>query len=163
MPAPNTQREVAATLEAARIVTPGARVAVVEHGAPATVLHAEIARLGGVVTSVPVYRWELVDDTSALAVALARLASGIARVAAFTSAAQVDLALAFAAERGLEDAVRATLRAGVVASIGPVCSARLRSEALEPDVEPEHSKMGHLVKALAERARGVLEAKARGA
>jgi uroporphyrinogen-III synthase len=49
----------------------------------------------------------------------------------------------------------------VVASIGPVCTEALRAEGLEPDLEPEHSKMGHLVKAAAERSLAILEAKAR--
>jgi uroporphyrinogen-III synthase len=46
-----------------------------------------------------------------------------------------------------------------VASIGPVCSEAIRAEGLAPDVEPEHPKMGHLVKAAAERAAEVLSAK----
>ena len=57
-------------------------------------------------------------------------------------------------------AVRHTLHGGVVASIGPVCSEALRAEGLAPDVEPEHSRMGHLVKAAAERAGAILVAKA---
>jgi uroporphyrinogen-III synthase len=43
-----------------------------------------------------------------------------------------------------------------------VCSEALRAEGLEPDLEPEHPKMGHLVKAAAERAAAILEEKGPG-
>ena len=51
----------------------------------------------------------------------------------------------------------------VVASIGPVCSEALRRHELPVDLEPEHPKMGHLVVALAQRGRELLEAKRAGA
>jgi uroporphyrinogen-III synthase len=38
----------------------------------------------------------------------------------------------------------------VVASIGPTCTSALQSYGVTPHVIPEHPKMGHLVKALAQ-------------
>jgi uroporphyrinogen-III synthase len=108
-----------------------------------------------------VYRWALPEDTSPLRAGLHAIAEGRAKVVLFTSRAQVEHAFAIAAEEGIADAVRAGLARGVVASIGPVCSEALRAEGVTPDLEPEHGKMGHLVKAAAERAAAILEAKER--
>jgi uroporphyrinogen-III synthase len=132
-----------------------------EHGAPSPELEGALRRAGAVVTPVPVYRWALPEDTSPLRAGLHAIAEGRAKVALFTSRAQVEHAFAIAAEEGIADAVRDRLARGVVASIGPVCSEALRAEGVTPDLEPEHGKMGHLVKAAAERAATILEAKER--
>lgn len=71
------------------------------------------------------------EDTAPLRRALAMLGRGDARIALFTTRAQVD-ALLVAAEEGIEAEVRAALARGVVASIGPVCSDALRAEQLPP-------------------------------
>jgi uroporphyrinogen-III synthase len=158
VPSPNTWREVARSVED-RTPLAGARVAVQEHGAPSRELY-EVLRAGGAeVTPVPVYRWALPEDTAPLRAALHRVAEGSVAVALFTSRAQVEHAFAIAAEEGIEEAVREALRRGVVASIGPVCSEALRAEGLEPDLTPEHPKMGHLVKRAAEQAGAILAAK----
>lgn len=156
-PEPNTHREVLATL--APVLTPGARVVVQEHGEPSEELYAGLVALGATVDAVPVYRWELPEDTAPLEDALRRLARGELRVALFTSAQQVRHALMVAERLGLATEVRETLRGGVVASVGPVCSAALAAAGIAPDVEPEHPKMGHLVREAAARARAVLSAK----
>ena len=138
-----------ATLEA-RLSLGGLAVAVQEHGAPSPELYAALEQRGARVTPVPVYRWALPDDTRPLRSALRAIAERKARVALFTSRAQVEHAFAVAAEEGVEGSFRESLAAGVVASIGPVCSEALRASGLSPHVEPEHPKMGHLVKAAAE-------------
>jgi uroporphyrinogen decarboxylase len=46
-----------------------------------------------------------------------------------------------------------------VGSIGPVCSEQMRAYGLMVDFEPEHSKLGHLVKEAAARAASILIAK----
>ena len=121
-----------------------------------------VARLGdaGITTErVPVYRWSLPEDTAPLRAALGAIARREARIALFTSARQVEHALTVAREEGIADDVIAALRGGVVASIGPVCTEALADAGLPPDVEPEHGKMGHLVKEAAAKASGVLLAK----
>jgi len=40
-----------------------------------------------------------------------------------------------------------------------VCSEALRAEGIAPDLEPEHPKMGHLVKEAAARAAAILAEK----
>jgi uroporphyrinogen-III synthase len=160
VPEPNTWRQVADAVEAAG--TKGAlRVAVQEHGAPSAELYDRLRSAGAVVTPIPVYKWALPEDTQPLRRALHAIAKGSARIALFTSRPQVDHAFTVAAEEGVGDAVRAALARGAVASIGPVCSAALGAEGVPPDVEPEHPKMGHLVKAAAERAAAILGAKDR--
>lgn len=158
VPEPNTWREVLAEL-AARIPLAGAKVAVQEHGAPSGELYEALASAGALVTPVPVYKWALPEDTAPLRRALAEIARGEAQIALFTSRSQVEHALGVAAEAGIAEALRESLRRGLVGSIGPVCSEGLRSEGLPPDVEPEHPKMGHLVKEAAARARLVLAGK----
>jgi uroporphyrinogen-III synthase len=155
VPAPNTWREVAEVVLG--LCPPsGARVAVQEHGAPSHELYDRLRARGAEVTAVPVYRWALPDDTAPLRRGLHEIANGTSRVALFTSRAQVEHAFAVAAEEGVEGALRDRLSRGVVASIGPVCSEALRAEGVIPDLEPEHAKMGHLVKAAAERAARIL-------
>ena len=158
VPEPNTSREIVETMVAARSLA-GLRVAVQEHGAPSVELYEALRAAGAEVTPVAVYRWALPEDTGPLRRGLHALALGEAKVALFTSRAQVDHALAIAAEEGILAAVRGALALGCVGSIGPVCSEALRAEGLPPDVEPEHPKMGHLVKAAAEVAAGVVAKK----
>jgi uroporphyrinogen-III synthase len=158
VPEPNTWREVAQAITGPLA---GRRIAVQEHGAPSTELYEHLRRGGAEVTPVPVYKWALPEDTAPLRAALHALAEGRAGIALFTSRVQVEHAVAVAVEEGIAEAVRAGLRGGVVASIGPVCTEALRAEGLAPDVEPEHPKMGHLVKAAAERAAAILRAKGR--
>lgn len=149
-PEPNTWREVAAVIEAhARSREEGLRIAVQEHGAPSAELYEALSARGARVTAVPVYKWALPEDTRPLRSALHAIADGEVEVALFTSRAQVEHAFAVAAEEGIADAVRSRLAKGVIASIGPVCSEGLRAEGLSPSLEPEHPKMGHLVKAAA--------------
>ncbi len=158
VPSPNTWREIAAALGAPASLA-GRRVAVQEHGAPSVELYEVLERAGAQVSPVQVYRWALPEDTGPLRRALHAIAAGEVAVALFTSRAQVEHAFAIAAEEGLDAAVRERLRAGVVASIGPVCTEALRAEGLAPDFEPEHPKMGHLVKTAAERGAAILAAK----
>jgi uroporphyrinogen-III synthase len=160
VPAPNTWREVVTTLEARGPLT-GLRIAVQEHGAPSVELYEALARAGAQVTPVAVYKWALPEDTAPLRAALHAIAEGRARIALFTSRSQVEHAFAVAAEEQIAAAVKGTLRRGVIASIGPVCTEALLAEGLTPDLEPTHSKMGHLVKESAAKAPSILEAKDR--
>ena len=77
-----------------------------------------------------------------------------------TSRAQIESVVHVAGEMGLVDDFRAALRdRTMVASIGPVTSEALEANGVEPDVLPEHPKMGHLVAEAARRAREVLSRK----
>lgn len=161
VPSPNTFHEVLASLDAAfgERGLAGKRMAVQEYGVPNDRLYEGLRARGVHITPVQVYTWALPEDTAPLRRALAMLGRGDARIALFTTRAQVENALLVAAEEGIEAEVRAALARGVVASIGPVCSDALRAEQLPPDIEPGHPKMGHLVKEAAARSLAVLAAK----
>jgi uroporphyrinogen decarboxylase len=149
VPEPNTWHEVLATLDAAWNVAQ-LRIAVQEYGQPNPELIAGLEARGASVTSVPVYRWELPEDVTPLRETVAEINSGQIGVALFTAAQQVANLFRVAAADGREEALRSALqRSVVVASIGPTTSESLRSQGLAADIEPEHSKMGHLVVAAA--------------
>jgi uroporphyrinogen-III synthase len=150
VPEPYTWREVVEVLSGLGPLA-GRRIAVQEHGAPSRELYAALEGQGARITPVPVYRWALPEDTGPLRSALHAVAAGEVSIALFTSRAQVENAFSVAAEEGIADEVRRRLAAGFIASIGPVCSEALRAEGLSPHLEPEHPKMGHLVKEAAAR------------
>jgi uroporphyrinogen-III synthase len=71
---------------------------------------------------------------------------------AFTSQPQVENLLTVAAQMGRDESLRKSLDQPslAIASIGPVCSRKLREKHIKIDVEPEHVHMGNLIVALAE-------------
>jgi len=163
VPEPNTWREVLRALEAGPVPLAGRRLAVQEYGMPNRELCAALEAAGAEVLPVPVYRWALPEDTGPLRQALRAIAAGESRVVLFTSRPQIEHVTLIAAEEGVLEGVRAALARGMVASIGPVCSEALRADGLPPDLEPEHPKMGHLVKEAAARAGEILARKAAAA
>lgn len=159
-PEPNTTHELIGALEA--IDVSGKRVFVQEYGRPNEELRAALSSRGAVVQVVPVYAWQLPEDTAPLRRALVLLASGGADAVLFTSAQQLDHVLQIAEQEQQTAALLAALQRDVlVASIGPVTTDALRERGVGVDVEPVHPKMGHLVKELAEKAHAALLTKRR--
>lgn len=161
VPEPNTWREVLAALDERAASAPLAerRVAVQEHGEPSRELASGLAARGAAVTPVRVYRWELPEDLTPLRNAVSGVAKREVDVVLFTSSIQARHLLYVAAEMKLEDAVRHAFTQTVVGSIGPTTSEELRRHGIEPDFEPAHPKMGHLVKEAAERSAAILRRK----
>ena len=80
----------------------------------------------------------------------------------FTSATQVEHLFRVAEETGQDASLRNVLESWtLVASIGPITTATLRQRDVEPDLQPEHARMGCLVVEVAERAAELLERKRR--
>jgi uroporphyrinogen-III synthase len=154
IPEPNTWREVLAELK--KIGLRGKRVAVQEYGITKTELVEGLRSLGAEVLLVPVYRWALPENTAPLKSAMREIAAGRIDVALFTNATQIEHLLRVAADEGFANKLRAGLSRTVVASIGPVCTEALVHYGLAADIEPEHPKMGHLIAAVAERARALM-------
>jgi len=155
VPEPNTWREVLSATEG----RPERRIAVQEYGRPsAELIHGLLAR-GAEVTSVRVYQWDLPEDTGPLREAAERIAAEEVDVALFTTSVQIDHLLRVAAERGLEDYVRAAFSKILVASVGPATTEALEDNGIHPDFEPSRPKMGFLVQETAERAEALLRAK----
>lgn len=155
-PEPNTWRQVLECLDA-KLPVAGKRVAVQEYGVSNRALLDGLEQRGADVHSIAIYRWGLPEDIEPLRSAIARICAREVDVVIFTSATQVHHVFQVAASN--EDLLREALRRVVVASIGPVCSEALRDFRIDPDIEPEHGKMGQLVGAAAARARDVLTRK----
>jgi uroporphyrinogen-III synthase len=99
----------------------------------------------------------------AVATGTERVAAGEMEVALFSSATQIDHVFRLAVEIGGAAALREAFRGRtVVASIGPITTAALQEHGVEPDLHPEHPKIGHLVAEVARQATALLERKRRG-
>jgi len=155
VPEPNTWREILAATE----TRPERKIAVQEYGRLSPELLEGLRARGADVTTVPVYQWDLPEDTGLLRDAVRRLAQGDFDVVLFTTSVQVVHLLRIATEEGLEQPVRDALRRVVVASVGPTTSETLREHDLPVDLEPSHPKMGFLVSETAQRAREILQSK----
>jgi len=155
VPEPNTWREILAATEE----RPERSIAVQEYGRSSPELLAGLRARGAQITTVPVYQWDLPEDTGPLREAVRRLAAGQFDVVMFTTSVQIPHLLRIAAEEGLEERVRAGLRRMVVASVGPSTSETLREHDLPVDFEPSHPKMGFLVNEVSQRAREILQSK----
>jgi uroporphyrinogen-III synthase len=162
VPEPNTWRDVLSELDR-KLSIRGKRVAVQEYGVRNEELLAGLRQRGAHVTTVGVYAWALPTDIAPLRAAIERVAAGEVEVALFSSATQIDHVLRLAVEMGRADALRKAFRGRtVVASIGPITTAALQEHGVEPDLHPDHPKIGHLVAEVARQATELLERKRRG-
>jgi uroporphyrinogen decarboxylase len=145
---PNTWKEVLASLGDLE----GKKVAVQEYGVSNPEFLQGLKDLGaGEVLSVPVYRWALPEDRAPLEGLLESILEGQVSVALFTSAQQIHHVFEVARGLGREAEAREALGRIVIGSVGSVCSESIRKFGLSVDLEPEHPKMGHLVKEAAEK------------
>ena len=154
-PAPHTWRELFEAISSQQPLD-GALVALQQYGAPHERLTRAFTDAGASVLQLPVYRWQLPTDRGPLAQMVERIVAGEIDVILFTSGPQVDALLQVARELGVESSLRAALSRIALGSIGPSCSETLRACDLSPDFEPEHGKMGQLVRKAAEVASSVL-------
>jgi uroporphyrinogen-III synthase len=158
VPEPNTWREILSAVDS-QLALQGKRVAVQEYGITNTELIKGLKVREAQVIRVPVYRWDLPEDTAPLRSAIQDLIVGKIDIALFTNATQVDHLFRLAKQDAVVDRLRQSFAATLVASIGPVCTEVLEQFGLKPDLEPEHPKMGHLIAAVAERAPALLKRK----
>lgn len=129
----------------------GKEVAVQLYGSPNGFLIGALREQGGRVREVALYRWGLPKDETPVLRLIDALALGQVDVICFTSQPQVTNLFAIASHVGKQQLLRESLNGSVVvASIGPVCSRRLREYGIKVDVEPEHVHMGNLVVAIAQ-------------
>lgn len=157
-PEPHTWQCLFAALEAASPLA-GKRVGLQQYGVPHERLTRALAAQGAEVVQVPVYRWQLPDDLGPLQAVAREICAQRVDVVLFTSGPQAGALFEVAAREGLDGELRAALAELALGSIGPSCSEALRNLELEPDFEPEHGKMGHLVLEAARRARDLLAGK----
>ena len=155
VPEPNTWHEVLAAIEG----RPERRIAVQEYGRSNTEMLDALRARGAEVTPVPVYQWDLPEDTGPLREAIRRIVEGQADVVIFTTSIQLAHLFRVAAESGLDETVYQQLQRMAIASIGPTTSESLEDIGLQADITPTHPKMGFLIKETAEQASGVLQRK----
>ena len=155
VPEPNTWREILAAISG----RPERTIAVQEYGRGNPELIESLRNRGAEVTSVPVYQWDLPEDTSPLRAAVRGLCDHRFDVVVFTTSIQVPHLLKIAAEMGVEDDLRSAMKRTVVASVGPTTSETLAYYDLPRDFEPSHPKMGFLVNEISEAAAEILNRK----
>jgi uroporphyrinogen-III synthase len=153
-PEPNTWRQLIAAMDAKQDERPlhGARVAIQEYGVRNDELIEALRMRGASVTSLPVYRWTLPEDTTPLENAITAIASGSIDVLLLTSGVQLTHLFQVAATMQREAELRDRLRAVIMASIGPTASEEIRRHDLAPAFEASHPKLGFLVKEAAAHA-----------
>jgi uroporphyrinogen-III synthase len=143
---PFTTYEVLAELR--NTLLRGKKVVVQRYGEINRELQAALLSAGADVTEIVTYRWALPEDTSPLLGLIEALNRSEIDLVAFTSAAQAANLFAVARDAGKEAALRQSLGRTLVASIGPVCSAALRSLDVRIDIEAKPPKLGPLVEAI---------------
>jgi len=157
---PNTWREILAVIDQ-QLPVANLVVAVLEYGVPNVSLTAGLEARGAKVEQVPVYRWDLPEDTGPLEENIRRIAGGEADIVLFTSGQQVVHLLQLACQLKLESQLREKLCSMVIGSIGPTTSEVLRANRLSVDFQPAVAKMGPFVQELAGQAERLVEQKRR--
>ncbi|QQR91159.1 MAG: uroporphyrinogen-III synthase [Myxococcales bacterium] len=157
---PNTWRELLEDIERSDISLQDRRVVLQEYGRSNVELVAGLKAMGALLEVIQVYAWQLPEDTKPLEQAIVTIAKREADAVLFTSARQVDHLFQVAEKLGEAEAMKKALCDDLlVLSVGPICSEALKERGLPVDLEPEHPKMGHLVKSFAERGKATLERK----
>jgi uroporphyrinogen-III synthase len=156
-PEPNTWREILQAIDASQQDLHGKCLAVQEYGVSNPELIAGLRERGADVTRVPVYRWDLPEDTGPLHAAVREVIAGRIDVALFTTGVQIDHFFQIAEREGKKGDLKAGMERLVKASIGPMTSDALCSHGLLVDLEASHPKMGFLVKEAAEQSAALLQ------
>lgn len=159
VPEPNTWREIVSTLEEYRSLK-NLSIAVQEYGVSNPEFLQTLRDKGAKeVVSVPVYRWALPENIQPLTHVIELILNSEIQMVLITSAQQINNVLEVAQGLGLEKRLLEAFSKIVVGSIGPIASETLRAKGIEPDFEPEHSKMGFLVKEASEKGRALYKRK----
>lgn len=157
-PEPNTWRELIETIDAWGEVR-GVSIAVQEYGQPNESLYAALEERGAIVTRVPVYRWALPENIEPLKAAVHQCIAGQFDVLLWTSAQQIHHVLSVAESLGKREEFLRSAKKCVIGSIGPTATETLIEAGLPPDLEPEHPKMGPLVKLVCEAGSAIVALK----
>ncbi len=148
---PNTWREILQLIDESLPIA-NQKIALQEYGKTNPSMVAGLEARGAEVIGVKVYRWGLPEDAQPLEDNVKAIAAGERDVALFTSTHQIVNMIQVAEQLDVLSDLQTQLERMVVASIGPTTSEMLRDLDMPVDLEPEHSKMGQLVVAAAERS-----------
>lgn len=158
-PEPNTWQDMVDEMVRQQVSFDGKVIAVQEYGAPSTDLYQWLESQNASVFPVPVYRWALPEDLTPLKKAIQDTIDGKFDILLWTSAQQINHVLEVAQTMGVQSDWLAAANRCAIGSIGPTASERLRSLGLEPDLEPTHPKMAHLINETLEQAPEILRRK----
>jgi uroporphyrinogen-III synthase len=137
----------------------GMNIAVQEYGTSNPELLTALAEKSVSITRVLVYQWALPEDVQPLRESVIALAHGHVDVVLFMNAGQVAHLFLMAERMGYTEALYEGFRSTVIGSIGPSTTEGLSMYRLTPDLEPSQSKMGFLIKEIAENADRLLKQK----
>lgn len=155
VPRPHTWREVQDHLQAN--LRPFQHAVVLEYGEPSVQPFVSALSGSGIrVTSLPVYRCALPDDTAPLERAVRSCVARQQDVLLLSSGRQMLHFLRLARQINLEDELRGALGRMIVASIGPACTEAAAELNVQTDWEANPHKMGILVRGAAEHASAML-------
>jgi len=126
----------------------GERVLVQRYGETNVELERAVRARGAEVVEIPTYRWALPEDIGPLERLISVLEAGEVDATVFTSASQVHNLFELARRTGKDASLPSNLNRTLVASIGPVCSAALKTRGVNIAVEASPPKLGPLVAAL---------------
>ncbi|MEO6908215.1 MAG: uroporphyrinogen-III synthase, partial [Abditibacteriaceae bacterium] len=152
VPEPNTWHELLEVLDATKLPVKNSTAIVQEFGAPHPTLVNALEARGAKVLSVPAYRWAMPDDLEPARAAISDVIGGKIDVVLWTASAQIHHVFAIAEAMNCTERLHDALAKTMIGSIGPTTSAALREYGLEATLEPQHPKMGHLIKACAVRS-----------
>ena len=128
----------------------GARIAVQRDGQRLADLADALARLGADTVDIPVYRWELPDDTRPAIRLVESIVAGEVDAVTFTSSPAVRHLVAIAEGDGHRDLLIGAMQTRVVAAcVGPVCAETAIGVGIPATVVPRRARMGAMVQALA--------------
>lgn len=160
VPEPNTWRDILGTIDET-IDIKEKNVAVQEYGISNTEFLRALSDKGARVKAVPIYRWDLPEDTGPLREAIRSIASRNEDISLFTSSQQIHHLFQIASDEGLSDQLAEGLKQVVIGSIGPTTTETLNSFGISADYEPDSPKMGNLIREMARRGGELLRRKRR--
>jgi len=113
-------------------------------------LRAGLASLGARVEEVAPYRWEGPADDRPVRELIAACLAGQVDALPIFSSSQIHNLFAIAEEYGRADELRDVLNQPrlLVAAVGPVSAEAIAEHRVKVDLQPDHPKLGHLLKAL---------------
>ena len=159
-PEPFTWRALVQAMEAKfGSALTGMNIAVQEYGTSNPELLTVLAEKSVSITRVLVYQWALPEDVQPLREAVIALAHGHVDAVLFMNAGQVAHLFLMAERMGYTDALYEGFRSTLIGSIGPSTTEGLSMYRLAPDFEPSQSKMGFLIKEIAENVEKLLKQK----
>ncbi|HEX2173488.1 MAG TPA: uroporphyrinogen-III synthase, partial [Dehalococcoidia bacterium] len=146
---PYTTAELIEALGAIEVA--GRGVAVFHYGEQNDLIAETLLARGAQVSDLCVYAWRLPIDREPLRQLVRDLIAGRIGAIAFTTQVQARHLFAVATELDCAADLTRTLNEQVVtASVGPTCAAAVAGLGVSPRVVPEHPKMGHLIRGLAQ-------------